>query len=90
MNPDRLYSLNTQLVFGYPTRHRTNGVVDTNRGLVVFFVVLVALFAAWVVGVVKLFQKGRRTLGFVAVAGVLIPIVALVGFAGWFVEPVDQ
>ena len=56
----------------------------------VFFMVLVALFAAWVAGVVKLFRKGRRTLAIIALAGIVIPIVALVGYAGWFVEPVDQ
>ncbi len=56
----------------------------------VFLGVLIVLFAAWVVGTVKLFQKGRRTLGFIALAGILVPIVALVGYAGWFVQPVDQ
>ena len=56
----------------------------------VFFVVLVALFAAWVVGVVKLFQKGWRTLGYISLAGIVIPIVAPVGYAGWFVKPVDE
>ena len=57
----------------------------------VFFVVLIALFAAWVVGVLKLFQKGWRTLGFIALAGIFIlPIIGVVGYAGWFVEPADR
>ncbi len=56
----------------------------------VFFVVLVVLFAAWVAGVVQLFQKGRRTLGFISLAGIVIPIVMVVGYAGWFVKPVDR
>lgn len=55
-----------------------------------FFGVLVALVAAWAAGIVKLFRKGRRTLGFIALAGILIPILVVVGYAGWFVKPVDQ
>ncbi len=60
------------------------------EALVVFLGILIVFVAAWVGGVVKLFQKGRRTLGFIAIAGILIPVVALVGFAGWFVQPVDE
>ena len=56
----------------------------------VFFAVVVALFVAWVVGVVKLFEKGWRTLAFISLAGFVIPIVIVVGYAGWFVKPVDE
>jgi hypothetical protein len=46
----------------------------------------IALIVTWVLGVVKLFQKNHATLGWVAIVGIIIPIVALVGYAGWFVE----
>ena len=45
-----------------------------------------ALVVLWLIGVVKLFTKGHPTLGIVAIVGLLFPLVALVGYAGWFVE----
>jgi len=47
---------------------------------------LVALLVLWVMGIVKLFQKNQTTLAWIALAGIVIPLVGLVGFAGWFVE----
>jgi cytochrome bd-type quinol oxidase subunit 1 len=44
------------------------------------------LLVLWVMGVLKLFQKDHRTLGWVAIVGIIIPILALVGYAGWFVD----
>ena len=55
-----------------------------------FLGVLITLGAFWIVGIVKLFQKGRTTLGYLAMAGILIPIIAPVGFAGWWIKPVDE
>ncbi len=49
-------------------------------------VIGVVLIVAWVMGVMKLFQKNHTTLGWVAIVGIIIPIVALVGYAGWFVD----
>ncbi|MCJ7779519.1 MAG: hypothetical protein MUQ27_01710 [Acidimicrobiia bacterium] len=48
--------------------------------------VSVGLLVLWIMGVVKLFQKGHTSLGWVAVVGIIIPVIALVGFAGWFVQ----
>ncbi len=91
MNPVRPQTYATQLVFGYRTRHRADTASSTPiEATVVFFVVLVALLAAWVAGVVQLFQKGRRILGFISLAGIVIPIVMIVGYVGWFVKPVDR
>ncbi len=55
-----------------------------------YFVIQVELFVAWVAGVVKLFEKGWRMLAFISLAGIVIPIVIVVGYAGWFVKPVDE
>jgi len=55
-----------------------------------FLGVLIALIAAWGAGVVMLFRKGWRVLGIIALAGAFVPLVLLVGFAGWFVDPVDR
>lgn len=48
--------------------------------------VCVGLLVLWIIGVVKLFQKGYPSLGWVAVVGIIVPVIALVGFAGWFVR----
>lgn len=57
---------------------------------VVLFALLIALFVAWVMGIAKLFKKGRRTLGYIALAGILIPLIGLVGYAGWWIKPIDE
>jgi hypothetical protein len=49
-------------------------------GIAALFLVL------WVMGVAKLFAKGRDLMGAVAIVGLLLPPVALIGYAGWFVE----
>jgi hypothetical protein len=36
---------------------------------------------------VKLFHKNQRVLAWIAIVGIIVPIVALVGYAGWFVDP---
>jgi hypothetical protein len=46
----------------------------------------IGLLVTWVLGVRKLFQKNYTTLGWVAIVGIIVPIIALVGYAGWFVE----
>ncbi|MGB5169413.1 MAG: hypothetical protein WBN35_05935 [Acidimicrobiia bacterium] len=46
----------------------------------------IGLLVTWVLGVMKLFQKNYTTLGWVAIVGIIVPIIALVGYAGWFVE----
>lgn len=46
----------------------------------------IALLVAWIMGVAKLFTKGHHVLGIVALVGIVFPVVALVGYAGWFVE----
>ena len=46
----------------------------------------IGLLVTWVLGVMKLFQKNYITLGWVAIVGIIVPIIALVGYAGWFVE----
>jgi hypothetical protein len=48
-------------------------------------VVTIALFALWLAGVVKLFQKNHMALGIIALVGILIPPLGLVGYSGWFV-----
>jgi len=48
--------------------------------------VVVGLFVLWIMGVMKLFQKGHTTLGWIAVVGIIVPFVGIVGFAGWFVQ----
>ncbi len=52
----------------------------------VIAVIIIGLVVIWIMGVMKLFQKDHRTLGWVAIVGIIIPIIALVGYAGWFVE----
>lgn len=49
--------------------------------------VSIGLLVLWIMGVAKLFRKGHRTLGWVAIVGLLVPIIALVGYAGWFIQP---
>ncbi len=51
---------------------------------------LAVILAAWIVGIVRLFQKRRRILGWVALAGVIIPFLAPIGFIGWFIKPNPQ
>jgi hypothetical protein len=51
--------------------------------------VLLGFAVLWVMGVVRLFQKGYSGLGWVAIVGIIIPVIALVGFAGWFVQDRD-
>jgi hypothetical protein len=46
----------------------------------------IGLLMLWIMGVVKLFQKNQQVLGWVAIAGIIVPIIALVGYAGWFVS----
>lgn len=50
------------------------------------FVVIVGLLIFWAMGVIKLFQKDRTVLAWIAVAGIIFPPIGLVGFAGWFVD----
>ncbi len=45
----------------------------------------IGMLVLWVLGVVKLFQKRHTTLAWVAIVGIIVPFVALVGYAGWFV-----
>jgi hypothetical protein len=50
----------------------------------VLAIALLGLVVIWVWGVVKLFQKNHRTLGWVALAGLILPPLMLVGYARWF------
>jgi cytochrome bd-type quinol oxidase subunit 1 len=49
--------------------------------------IIVGLLVSWIMGVVKLFHKNQRVLAWIAIVGIIVPIVALVGYAGWFVDP---
>jgi hypothetical protein len=51
---------------------------------------LAMILASWIVGVVRLFQKRRHILGWIALAGLVIPFLAPIGFAGFFVKPNPQ
>jgi hypothetical protein len=51
---------------------------------------LAVILAAWIVGIVRLFQKRRRILGWIALAGLIIPFLAPIGFFGWFIKPNPQ
>jgi hypothetical protein len=51
---------------------------------------LAVILAVWIVGIVKLFQKRRRILGWIALAGLIIPFLAPIGFFGWFIKPNPQ
>ncbi len=48
--------------------------------------VAIGLLVLWVIGVTKLFQKNHTTLAWIAIVGVIIRFVALVGYAGWFIQ----
>jgi hypothetical protein len=51
---------------------------------------LAMILAIWIVGVVKLFQKRRRVLAWISLAGIIIPFILPVGFIGWFIRPNPQ
>ncbi len=53
----------------------------------VIVAVAIGLFVLWLMGVIKLFQKNQTVLGWIAVAGIIVPPIGLVGFSGWFVGP---
>ncbi|MFV1990809.1 MAG: hypothetical protein ACC652_08740 [Acidimicrobiales bacterium] len=48
---------------------------------------LAVVLAAWVIGIVRLFQKHRKILAWIALSGIIIPFVAPIGFIGWFIRP---
>ncbi len=48
--------------------------------------IAIGLLVLWVIGVAKLFQKNHTTLAWIAIVGVIIPFVALVGYMGWFIQ----
>ena len=47
---------------------------------------VIGLIVLWVIGVIKLFQKNQTMLAWIAIAGIIIPFVGLVGYSGWFVQ----
>jgi hypothetical protein len=47
---------------------------------------VIGLIALWAIGVIKLFQKNQTILAWIAIVGIIIPIVGLVGYSGWFVQ----
>ena len=49
--------------------------------------ILAVLLGIWLIGVIKLFQKQRRILAWIALSGLIIPFVAPIGFLGWFLRP---
>lgn len=49
-------------------------------------VIALGLLTLWVMGVVKLLHKNQTVLGWIAIAGIIDPLVSLIGFAGWFVD----
>jgi hypothetical protein len=51
---------------------------------------LAVILAVWIVGIVRLFQKHRRILAWIALAGLIIPFLAPIGFLGWFIKPNPQ
>jgi hypothetical protein len=51
---------------------------------------LAVILAAWIVCIVRLFEKRHRILGWIALAGVIIPLLAPIGFLGWFIKPNPQ
>ncbi len=51
--------------------------------------VFLPLMILWVIGVVRLFRNGHQTLGIVALIGMVVPLLGLVGYAGWFLGPKD-
>ena len=51
---------------------------------------LAMILALWIVGVVKLFQKRRRVLAWISLAGIIIPFILPIGFVGWFIRPNPQ
>ncbi len=51
---------------------------------------LAIILAGWIVGVVKLFQKRRRILAWISLAGIVIPFILPLGFIGWFIRPNPQ
>jgi multisubunit Na+/H+ antiporter MnhB subunit len=48
--------------------------------------IAIGLLVLWVLGVTKLFQKNHPTLAWVAIVGVILPPLGLVGYSGWFVQ----
>ncbi len=48
------------------------------------------IVAGWIVGVVRLFQKQRRILAWIALSGVIIPFLAPVALIGWYIKPNPQ
>ena len=54
--------------------------------IVVFVLLLPVLIVLWLIGVIKLFQKNQTTLGWIAVAGIIVPFIGFVAYAGYFVE----
>lgn len=49
--------------------------------------IAIGLLVLWIMGVVKLFQKNHQVLGWIVIVGIIFPIIALVGYAGWFISP---
>lgn len=46
----------------------------------------ISVFVLWILGVLRLFRKGYPGWAWVAIVGIIFPVVALVGFAGWFMD----
>ena len=42
----------------------------------------IGLLVTWVIGVLQLFQKNHRILAWIAIVGIIFPIIALVGLCG--------
>ncbi len=67
--------------------HERDGIVNLALPEILIGAIIVGLLVLWIMGVVKLFQKNQRVLACIAIVGIIVPIVALVGYAGWFVDP---
>ncbi len=69
---------------------RASVCLEVEIGVLVAVPLLALILAGWIVGVVKLFQKHRRVLAWIALAGIAIPFILPIGFIGWFIRPNPQ